>query len=71
MIEVVDTVPIEVFDMTGQEDEFAHAALAEEGIFLDPVFMAGVGLRWEDLATLLEHPYVQERLEDVKMERGT
>jgi hypothetical protein len=71
VIEVKDTVQVEAFDITGRTDEYAHAALSDEGIFIDPTFLEGVGIRWVDLANLLEHPYVQEQLEQVKMETGS
>ena len=52
----------------GFRDELGEAKLTEEALILEGHQLPGeLGIPWEDLAHILNHPFVQQRLNEVEM----
>jgi hypothetical protein len=60
-------IDIEAFGAFGEMDEFAKAKITPDGLLIEGFFAPAAGIRWEDLAKVLLHPRVQERLEESDM----
>jgi hypothetical protein len=52
----------------GFADELAEVKLTEEALILEGHALPDVvGIPWEELAHVLQHPFVQQRLDEVEM----
>ena len=50
----------------GETDEFAVVAMDEEGIQIEGMFAPSVGISWEDLRRVINHPFAQEKLAEAE-----
>jgi hypothetical protein len=64
------SLAVEAIGSFGENDELAEAHVCEEGLIIEGYFADSTGLTWKSLARVLEHPYVQEKLEEVFLEEG-
>lgn len=57
---------------SGFEDELAEVKLVEEALVLEGHSLPDViGIPWSELLHVLQHPFVQQRLDEVEMLRET
>jgi len=57
------TLQVPLVDELGDTDKLGQAKLTDDGLLLAGYFLPTVGISWAELRRLLNHPYVQERLE--------
>ena len=57
------SISVTLLDHGGMLDELGEAHLGEHELTLEGYLAPSVSISWEELARLLEHPFVQERLD--------
>lgn len=68
MLGAIDSLRVTLLSDGGFMDELGEVKLADEGIFLDGHLLPGcLGISWADLAYILRHPMVQQRLEEAEL----
>jgi len=68
---VIDSLRVTLVNEVGMTDELGEVKLTDNGILLEGYLLPDcVGMSWRELAHVLQHPFVQERLEEVELLEG-
>lgn len=68
MLMAFDSLRVTLMNDGGFIDELGEVRLADEGIYLDGHQLPGcLGISWVDLAHILQHPMVQQKLEEAEL----
>ena len=54
--------------MGGDTDLYGEVVLLQDGFIAESAFAPSTGLLWADLAKLLDHPFVQRKLDEIRGE---
>lgn len=64
----IDSLRVTLFNEAGMEDELAEVRITDVGILLEGHLLPDcIGISWTELAHLLQHPFVQECIEEVEL----